>query len=370
VKIKKMILSLLLMFTILSTVVASSSIALADSTDNSQTIRTFNPSSITAFADGGEKYVYSIDGIDNVFPVPPSGFNPLTATAAQLEEYGFPPKPIDPTDLQNWTEIMKNYKETVTPGKISTTTKSVTSNTQSIKSMSSNWSGYTSNEISGSNQWVAVQGTFIQPSENTSGQHHSSDVDAWVGLGGVNTVRGLLRLVQAGTTTQILSGSGTSYPSSCYAWYEYLNQVPGSGTINQGINAQTISNSSFVISPNDSIYVYVSFETGNNRCDFYVLDNTTGESAQSYVLGMVSSSLFYDGSTAEWVNERSAPYLLDCNDVKWSNCKAFSAAQTWYNMESTSYGSVNMYDGSTYEMGPSTTPSNASFVNHRVPNAF
>jgi len=31
----------------------------------------------------------------HALPEPPSGFNPLTATPAELQMYGFPPKPTD-----------------------------------------------------------------------------------------------------------------------------------------------------------------------------------------------------------------------------------------------------------------------------------
>ncbi len=42
--------------------------------------------------DGGRIYVYFIDGIKNSFPVPPDGFDPLTASDEDLSTYGFPPK--------------------------------------------------------------------------------------------------------------------------------------------------------------------------------------------------------------------------------------------------------------------------------------
>ena len=52
--------------------------------------------------DGGKIYVYVIDGVENSFPVPPEGFQPLTADDKQLEVYGFPPRP----NKENQEEIL------------------------------------------------------------------------------------------------------------------------------------------------------------------------------------------------------------------------------------------------------------------------
>ena len=64
-----------------------------------------------------------------VFQQPPAGFDPRTATAAQLEEYGFPPRPPgDPTDptvqaaLQAWLNAMAASKTAVPPNPICGTT--------------------------------------------------------------------------------------------------------------------------------------------------------------------------------------------------------------------------------------------------------
>lgn len=60
-----------------------------------------------------------------VFPQPPVGFDPTTATAAQLKEYGFPPRPPgDPSDptvqaaLQAWLKTMAARKASVPPNPI------------------------------------------------------------------------------------------------------------------------------------------------------------------------------------------------------------------------------------------------------------
>jgi hypothetical protein len=40
--------------------------------------------------------------------IPPSDFNPLTATDAELDYYNFPPRPKYPTDLNRWESVVSN----------------------------------------------------------------------------------------------------------------------------------------------------------------------------------------------------------------------------------------------------------------------
>jgi hypothetical protein len=47
---------------------------------------------------------------------PPPGFTPVTASAAQLKCYGFPPRPIDDSEaLGRWTRLMSHARVYVAP---------------------------------------------------------------------------------------------------------------------------------------------------------------------------------------------------------------------------------------------------------------
>ncbi len=64
---------------------------------------------------GGTDYVYSAQtGIQITVPVPPPGFTPLAATAAQLSQYGYPPEPT-PTEQGPWRAAMKAATSEPTP---------------------------------------------------------------------------------------------------------------------------------------------------------------------------------------------------------------------------------------------------------------
>ncbi|ACV58557.1 hypothetical protein [Alicyclobacillus acidocaldarius] len=106
-------------------------------------------SSVQTLPDGGQEYIYYINGVKNVFPVPPKGFNPLTATDAQLREYGFPPRPSDPQNLQQWEQEMSHWKRTLPPKVVMTNISHrlipYTGTAENISEsvfQTSNWSGY------------------------------------------------------------------------------------------------------------------------------------------------------------------------------------------------------------------------------------
>src|SRR6202035_2239460 len=56
---------------------------------------------------GGTQYTYHYpDGSTENVPIPPAGFDPATASASQLAEYDFPPKPTDSAQLDQWEADM------------------------------------------------------------------------------------------------------------------------------------------------------------------------------------------------------------------------------------------------------------------------
>ncbi len=59
---------------------------------------------------GGTSYDYLVHGAKVQVLVPPKGFDPATATNAQLNEYGFPPRPTSPSALALWTTEMRSWK--------------------------------------------------------------------------------------------------------------------------------------------------------------------------------------------------------------------------------------------------------------------
>lgn len=306
--------------------VSSTTLAFATDTD------TLRCSYIEDLPDGGKIYVYVIDGVENMFPVPPEGFHPLTASDEALEIYGFPPRPSDPDELAKWTENMSAWKETpipeieqtervhgfMQPAPMGTISPLAVTGT----SCSTNWSGYVA--TGGKNAFAQVQGDFVQPTVQ-SGCNSNTYESTWVGLGG-NTSSSL---VQTGTAMNTRNG-GRNY----YAWYEYLSTSHP--------NPEIVF-TKVTVRPGDRIHCYCSFQRANNKFNAYVANNTNGTS-QSVIVN-ISSSEYYDGTSAEFINERpslsngsqswTAP-LTRYGTTNWTNCQVFRTTSTWTNLGSLS----------------------------------
>lgn len=89
--------------------------AFADSTGATEKTRYLQCDHVEELSDGGKIYVYYIDGVENDFPVPPEGFNPVRASDEDLATYGFPPRPTEAKELAEWTENMSAYRYTPVP---------------------------------------------------------------------------------------------------------------------------------------------------------------------------------------------------------------------------------------------------------------
>ena len=280
--------------------------------------------------DGGRIYVYYIDGIKNSFPVPPDGFDPLTASDDDLSTYGFPPKPSDQSELNEWTELMETYSGTPIPRIVRTDVcfnhsrtavdsadqESQGENNRLSTSYSTNWSGYISNLTGINNKYTQAQVDYKHPTiSSTYGTSSLNVAGYWVGIGGENSVS----LVQAGTAD---TGANNSW-----AWYEYL----GPNHMNPAVQL-----SSLTINPGDNIHVYIAFSTSAQKFNYYISNSTTGQHA-SGIVSNLDPSIYYDGSSAEWITEKASSYLPNFGSITMKNCKAMLyTSSTWSNLNSLS----------------------------------
>ncbi len=327
-KITALISSLVLTCTITMTTVA-------DATDTTETSDLLQCDHIVELSDGGKIYVYYINGIENTFPVPPEGFNPIVASDEALATYGFPPRPTDLNDLDNWTKDMSAYKYTPVPEiKVSDVVYGVD---QPVKMQeknaakgldqttgSYNWSGYIAK-----GNYVMMQADFIQPSVNASDPYYTHE-GTWIGFGGYG---GSNKLVQTGTGMGRMP-SGNYY----YAWYELISPT----TTNPPVVMSSVT-----VNPGDSIHLYCSFQQANNKFNAYIANNTNG-TAQSVLVNDIPASDYFDSSTAEFINEKPSVTGTDNGlsnyvTTNWWNCQVYSMSNVWYNLGSTTYNKEIMY---------------------------
>lgn len=308
----------------------------ADAADTTETSHLLQCDHIEELDDGGKIYVYYIDGIENDFPVPPTGFKPIEASDEDLATYGFPARPTEAKELAKWNEDMSAYKYTPIPQisktdvingayNLSSSTNNITSSGLDQTVYTDIWSGYVSK-----GNFAMVQGDFIQPTINPTNPTNTHE-STWTGLGGYTSSK----LVQTGTAMTTYAG-GRHY----YAWYEYISPT--------NLNPE-IQFTSITVNPGDKIHTYCAFQRANDKFNAYIANNTNGTSQS--VLVNISASEYFDSSTAEFINEKPTwsstitdNGLTNYGTTSWSNCQAYTMSCVWQSLASTTYDRVIMYN--------------------------
>jgi hypothetical protein len=211
------------------------------------------------------------------FSQPPAGFDPTTATAAELAQYGFPPFPpgSNAIAIASWTTAVQDAKQYSAPTPIcGTGTNSVV--------YSDNWSGHVvPYSVQNNAHFTWSTSTWTQPSiggdPSYTNYQTAPTVSFWTGTG-------VSSLIQTGA-----SSIATSTPQYRFWTEDYPNHQTWEGP---------------VISPNDTAYVYEEYE-GSSRAYYYLENETTGD-YQSF-----TNSAPYDGwAAANYIGERIAPLYL------------------------------------------------------------
>lgn len=132
-------------------------------------------------AGGGSVVEYSVHGRLGKNLIPPSGFRPESASAAQLDEYGFPPRPTDPTLLARRQDEMSGWTGAAPPTPfLAETHTQVTADTVNHPI----WAGYAVTVEPGSiSAFSHVEGWYYEPTFGVSRCTPTTEV-TWAGLGG------------------------------------------------------------------------------------------------------------------------------------------------------------------------------------------
>ncbi len=250
--------------------------------------------SIRALPGGGRAYLYDDDGLRLEEPVPPRGFDPLTASARQLREYGLPL----PSQLgrKNWVRAMRVAKfgtppRTLIAGGGFRMSVSDTTN--------SHWAGWLAE---GHSDFNDVTANYVEPSISASSCTSNTAEGTWVGLGGWNTND----LAQAGTAY------GTGHPHG--AFQELITDS----------NSFPPTWSTWDASAGDTMLAYVTYDrAAPDNFRYFVEDTLTGQ-----MFNTIAYSSNYDGSSADYITE--APYevgygfenLANFSDIPFTNADA------------------------------------------------
>ncbi|MGH9307001.1 MAG: G1 family glutamic endopeptidase [Acidimicrobiales bacterium] len=256
-------------------------------------------------ADGAVRYSYSLPHSSLTTIIPPSGFAPLSASASQLQDYGFPPRPTSAGALASWTKAMSAYRDTIVPNLVfakggplfshplqSTGTSppgSTRGTSQPVRNgANANWSGYTGNSSSHTH-WITAEGTWMVPNVGTQ-CGGSSTMSIWTGLGGV-------------TSTGNFQQSGIAFnegiPGQVSLWTPFWELFEGGYNVGpyELYGAGTIALS---IQPGNVVFSSTYFDRSLNEVKFYLENLTNGQVAEYFAGSAITS---YDGNTADWITE-------------------------------------------------------------------
>lgn len=306
----------------------------------SGTVVTIQPV-VASLADGGLQTEYQVPGGSTLkVMTPPSGFNPLTASPATLSEYGFPQRPSDTVDLQDWTMAMTAFTSDSAPaGSLQVDTSA---NATKYSTYYSNWAGYSSGSPnSTSSTYVAVKSDLTIPSiTGTCGS--TNGIGAWIGLGGTNAYFGGAsnNLVQQGVEC---GNSGLGSGAAFRPFSEFANTAAP---------VVFCGYSSWTFPAGHVIYQNMSYQASLNQANFYLEDITTGVAHSCS--STAPSGWSFNGNVADWVTEAPSGTSVNFGSIPFSNASTeLNSTGTWVTMGSQS--TTKWIDGtssSTYCITP------------------
>ncbi|HVO53903.1 MAG TPA: G1 family glutamic endopeptidase [Solirubrobacterales bacterium] len=248
---------------------------------------------VTKISGGGRKYSYALPGGSSEYMTvnePPTGFDPLIASDAELQLWGFPPRPSNSAGLERWRELVGNYKEAPLLPSCHQTQKH---RGYLGESLNYNWSGWEDTAPGSPNKWHAVIGTFYQPYGHGSSCAPGAAVASWVGLGGDHTNR----FMQTGTEATA-AGAFNGWIEIFAGEYRFAYEIP-----------------SFPIEGGNYIRLYAGYNRSLEIAYFYITNDHTG---QTVLTEWHIGPQFYDGSSAEWIDESPGGLpLLNFGEVNW-----------------------------------------------------
>lgn len=306
------------------------------------------PSSAEWLPGGGYAYDFMIDGVDNQYLVPPPTFRPMTATPAQLSEYGFPSAPAAGPLRSQWMAAMTSFTGVPAPSlclgtfKVGGAQKAggaqaagrASPCTARGSSCLLNWAGF--NTHASNDRWVAVEGAWIQARARNCRCKAPTEEVTWAGLGG----RYSGSLIQAGT------GMANS---SLFAWYEYLRTCSAGECGPQIISVGRVTAGAH-------IFTETSYQRSRRRASFFV-------SAGHFVYPIrpkILSLAYYNGQSAEWIDERPSHCRGGCYESvtnflfnNWVDAKAENTRGRFQSVQSQSHVADVMWDGHRVLVQPS-----------------
>jgi hypothetical protein len=272
------------------------------------------------------------------FTPPPVGFDPMTASAAELTRHGFPARPEDPQLLERYKQVFVQIKDRfhyVVPefkviDKMRRRVPRRPDITPDDAFPHSYWSGGVVFPPTGQSfRWITGEWTVPNVAALTENQEY--DCVTWVGIDGFTTAASAgVDVCQAGIAMDV-TRDGTN-DRDVYAWWEWF---PG-GPV-------AVEASKFPVTFGDTVILTLCTSgPGSTEALVYLVNRTSGV-VTSFIPEAPNDQTKLFGDCAEWVVERpglgetETPALLpDYGQVFFSGCQAVS-----YSSDGTSSTVVN-----------------------------
>ncbi len=280
------------------------------------------------------------------FATPPQGFDPFTASAADLVKYGLPAIPTDPQHRQRYERVfgqLKNKLTHVEPtfrvnhdrvhGPRQPGAAGAAAGAAAGTETSGNWSGAVVYAPAGQSfKWI--EGDWVVPNVDAPTQNKWYYSASWIGIDG----DGSGDVFQAGVECEVYR-SGSTITRHIYPWWEWYPTAE-------------VQITNFAVSPGDLITMILCSTqgVGSTTGTVYFTNRTTGVSMSFALTAPGTTKLV--GNCAEWIVEAptvggSQSAIADYGEVFFSVCEAFTTPAngtvnggTGNNINMTSGGSV------------------------------
>jgi peptidase A4-like protein len=247
------------------------------------------------------------------FPLPPSDFDPLTASPGDLVRYGHPPRPDDPKLLARYHSFftrLKGKTRYIEPAFKVDTTKTThiqppkaTAGTTAGTETSGNWSGGVVYAPTGQSfKWV--QGDWVCPNVYAPTQNQAYYNVNWIGIDG----DGSGDVCQAGMVCEVTNNSRTINP-----WHEWY---PSSW----------VNITNLTILPGDLISMLICTAGAGSTSATIYFGNVSSGLTTSYTITAPTGTKLV-GNSAEWIVETpgingQTAQMPDYGEVFFSTCQA------------------------------------------------
>jgi len=245
---------------------------------------------------------------------PPRGFDPLTASAADLERHGFPARPEDPHHLARYRRVFGQLKQKfhyVQPTfRVNTERRHGPRIRQpeAGTETSGNWSGGVVYAPSGQSfRWV--EGDWVVPSVDAPTQNQWYYCASWIGIDG----DGSNDVCQAGVECEVYQ-SGSSITRNIYPWWEWYPNFE-------------VQITNLAVSPGDMVTMLICTSGANATTASVFFSNRTTGASTSFSFNAPSGTQLV-GNCAEWIVEAptvggAQSAIADYGEVFFSVCEAF-----------------------------------------------